>query len=133
MGGHGVLICALKNPGLYRSVSAFAPIAHPMDCPWGRTCLGAYLGEDRSVWRAWDATALIEDGATPIELLIDQGTADEFLAEQLHPQALVEACRARGFALNLRMQSDYDHSYHFVGTFIGEHLAYHAERLRAVD
>jgi S-formylglutathione hydrolase len=130
MGGHGALICALKNPGAYRSVSAFAPICNPIHCGWGEGCFGAYLGEDREAWRAWDATELIRDGAPPIPLLIDQGTADEFLTQQLHPAALTEVCRERGFPLTLRMQPDYDHSYHFIATFIGEHLAYHAHRLR---
>ena len=130
MGGHGALISALKFPGRYRSVSAFAPICHPMDCDWGRGCLGAYLGDDRAAWRDWDATELIRAGAAPIPLLIDQGTGDEFLeAGQLRPEALSAACRERGFPLTLRMQPDYDHSYHFIATFIGEHLAYHARAL----
>ena len=130
MGGHGALISALKHPGRYRSVSAFAPICHPMDCDWGRGCLGAYLGDDRSAWRDWDATELIRAGAAPIPLLIDQGTGDEFLAAgQLRPEALSAACRERGFPLTLRMQPDYDHSYHFIATFVGEHLAYHARAL----
>ena len=131
MGGHGALICALKNPGAYRSVSAFAPICHPMSCGWGEGCLGAYLGEDREVWKAWDATELVKSGAKPLPLLIDQGTGDEFLAEQLHPQALVDACLERGnFPVTLRMQEDYDHSYHFIASFIGEHLAFHARHLQ---
>jgi len=130
MGGHGALICALKNPGMFRSVSAFAPICHPSECSWGETCLGAYLGGDRDTWSAYDATSLIESGAQPLALLIDQGTADEFLTEQLHPQDLEAACAARNFPLTLRMQEGYDHSYHFIATFIGEHLAYHAEALR---
>ncbi|MBV5272562.1 MAG: S-formylglutathione hydrolase [Lamprocystis purpurea] len=130
MGGHGALISALKHPGLYRSVSAFAPICHPMDCDWGRGCFRAYLGDDQALWRTWDATALIRAGAAPIPLLIDQGTADEFLAAgQLKPEALARACQERGFPLTLRMQPDYDHSYHFIATFIGEHLAYHARAL----
>jgi len=122
MGGHGALVLALRNPGLYRAASAFAPICHPLACPWGVKAFSAYLGEDRSSWRAWDATCLIEDGATPLPLLIDQGSGDEFLAEQLHPEALQAACAARGIPLELRMQPDYDHSYHFIGSFIGEHL-----------
>ncbi|MDT8387699.1 MAG: S-formylglutathione hydrolase [Thiogranum sp.] len=129
MGGHGALICALKNPGAYRSVSAFAPICHPDGCGWGETCFSAYLGDDRNIWQAWDATQLIEAGATASSLLVDQGTADEFLAEQLYPQDLDAACTAHGIPLILRMQEGYDHSYHFIATFIGEHLAWHARAL----
>jgi len=130
MGGHGALICALKNPGLYQSVSAFAPICHPVDCGWGQGCFGAYLGDDQEAWKAWDATELVKAGATPIPLFIDQGTGDEFLADgQLHPEALIEACKQRDIPITLRMQEDYDHSYHFIASFIGEHLAYHARHL----
>jgi len=132
MGGHGALVCALRNPDQYCSVSAFAPIANPSVCPWGKGCFGAYLGQDRNTWRAYDATYLVEDGARIAEILIDQGTDDEFLAEQLYPQNLRAACRAQDLALTLRMQDGYDHSYHFIATFIGEHLAWHAERLRRV-
>ena len=130
MGGHGALICALKEAGSYRSVSAFAPVCHPTVCGWGQGCFGAYLGDEQKAWRACDATELIKAGAAEIPLLIDQGTSDEFLEEQLFPQDLQAACRARGFPLTLRMQDGYDHSYHFIATFIGEHLAYHAEALR---
>lgn len=134
MGGHGALISALKNPGLYRSVSAFAPICNPVSSGWGRGCFGAYLGDDPEVWKDWDATELIRAGAEPIQLLIDQGTADEFLLDgQLQPESLESVCAERGFPLRLRMRSDYDHSYHFIGTFIGEHLAYHANALTATD
>jgi S-formylglutathione hydrolase len=131
MGGHGALICALRDPGRYRSVSAFAPICNPMVSPWGRTCFGAYLGEDREAWRAYDATCLIEGGAPAMPLLIDQGTADEFLAEQLYPQNLEVVCRERDVPLRLRMQEGYDHSYHFIATFIGEHLSWHAAALNS--
>lgn len=132
MGGHGALISALKNPGLYRSVSAFAPICNPVESGWGRGCFAAYLGDDPASWKDWDATELIRAGAEPIPLLIDQGTDDEFLREgQLRPEALALACEERGFPLTLRMQPDYDHSYHFIATFIGEHLAYHARALAA--
>jgi S-formylglutathione hydrolase len=130
MGGHGALICALREPGRYRSVSAFAPICHPMACGWGQGCFRSYLGDDRETWAAYDAARLIEAGASAIPLLIDQGTADEFLAQQLHPASLERVCAARGFPLTLRWQEGYDHSYHFIATFIGEHLAYHAEHLR---
>jgi S-formylglutathione hydrolase len=134
MGGHGALISALKNPGLYRSVSAFAPICNPVESGWGRGCFAAYLGDDPASWRDWDATELIRAGAEPMPLFIDQGTDDEFLLEgQLGPEALSQACKERGIPLILRMQPNYDHSYHFIATFIGEHLAYHARALTARD
>jgi S-formylglutathione hydrolase len=129
MGGHGALICALKNPGMYASVSAFAPICNPVIAPWGQGCFAAYLGEDRTAWVAYDATRLIEAGATLPPALIDHGTGDEFLTEQLFPQNLQAACAEHGQALTLRMQPDYDHSYHFIASFIGEHLAFHAETM----
>ncbi len=131
MGGHGALISALKNEGAYRSVSAFAPICQPTICPWGMGCFGAYLGQDNKAWQEWDATHLIQNGAPIIPILIDQGTGDEFLAEQLYPENLQEACKDRGFPLTLRMQDGYDHSYHFIATFIGEHLAFHEKYLHA--
>ncbi|EGV16903.1 S-formylglutathione hydrolase [Thiocapsa marina] len=132
MGGHGALISALKNPGLYRSVSAFAPICNPVESGWGRGCFAAYLGDDPASWKDWDATELIRAGAEPMPLFIDQGTDDEFLLEgHLRPEALSQACKERGIPLILRMQPDYDHSYHFIATFIGEHLAYHARALTA--
>jgi S-formylglutathione hydrolase len=131
MGGHGALICALKNPGMYQSVSAFAPICHPVDCGWGQGCFSTYLGDDKDAWKAWDATELVKAGAAAIPLFIDQGTGDEFLADgQLHPEALIEACKQRDIPITLRMQEDYDHSYHFIASFIGEHLAYHAQHLQ---
>ena len=129
MGGHGALLCALRNAGGYRSVSAFAPICNPTRCSWGETCFSAYLGDDREAWKAYDATCLIEAGAQPVPLLIDQGSADEFLADQLYPKHLQAACTARNFPLTLRIQEGYDHSYHFISTFIGEHLAWHARAL----
>ena len=133
MGGHGALISALKNPGMYRAVSAFSPLCNPMDCGWGRGCFRAYLGDDESAWMAWDASVLIRSGAEPIPLLVDQGTDDEFLVDgQLKPEALSLACKERGFPLTLRMQPGYDHSYHFIATFIGEHLAFHARALAQV-
>jgi S-formylglutathione hydrolase len=130
MGGHGALICALKNPGAYRSVSAFAPICHPTVCGWGEGCFGAYLGDGRETWKAYDATELVAAGAAQLPLLIEQGSADEFLAEQLYPQDLEAVCNAHGFPLTLRMRDGYDHSYHFIASFIGEHLAYHAAALK---
>ena len=130
MGGHGALICALKNPGMYRSVSAFAPICTPVVCAWGQGCFGAYLGDDKAQWEAYDATCLIRSGAQGLPMLIDQGTADEFLAEQLFPQNLQAACAEQGLPLTLRRQEGYDHSYHFIASFIGEHLAWHAGHLK---
>ena len=129
MGGHGALVCALREVGAYRSVSAFSPICHPMVCGWGQGCFSAYLGDDQETWKAYDATELIIAGAAEIPLLIHQGTDDEFLAEQLYPQDLEAACEARAFPLTLVRQKGYDHSYHFISTFIGEHLAYHAKAL----
>ena len=132
MGGHGALICALKNPQRYRSVSAFSPICHPSECDWGKGCFSAYLGDDSSLWSAYDATELIKSGAKFDKLLIDQGTADEFYREkQLLPEDFQTACDALGQPLTLRMQDGYDHSYHFVASFIGEHLDYHAAALKA--
>jgi S-formylglutathione hydrolase len=129
MGGHGALTLALRNPGRWTSVSAFAPIAAPMRCPWGEKALGGYLGADRDAWRRHDATALIEDGARLPELLVDQGEADPFLETQLKPQLLEAACREAGIPLTLRRQAGYDHSYYFIATFMDDHLRWHAERL----
>lgn len=132
MGGHGALTLALKNPQTYRSVSAFAPIVAPGQVPWGHKALGGYLGDDRAGWRAHDAVALIADGARVREILVDQGTADGFLADQLKPDLLEAACKEAGIDLTLRMQDGYDHSYYFIASFIEDHLRWHAERLGAV-
>ncbi len=129
MGGHGALTVALRNPARFRSVSAFAPIVSPSQCPWGERALSGYLGEDRSNWREYDACALIEDGARLSGLLIDQGSADDFLEGQLKTHLLQEAVDAAGMKATIRMQDGYDHSYFFVSTFIAEHIAWHAERL----
>ncbi|BBD96538.1 S-formylglutathione hydrolase [Sphingobium amiense] len=129
MGGHGALTIGLTFADRYRAVSAFAPIVAPSQVPWGQKALGGYLGVDRSGWRRHDAVALIEDGARLPDLLVDQGDADPFLAEQLRPELLAEACRSAGQPLTLRMQPGYDHSYYFISTFMGEHLRWHAERL----
>ncbi|HEY0130766.1 MAG TPA: S-formylglutathione hydrolase [Allosphingosinicella sp.] len=131
MGGHGALTLALRNPGRYRSVSAFAPIVAPGQVPWGEKALGAYLGPDRAAWRAHDAVALIEDGARVPEILVDQGAADSFLEGQLRPELLEAACRDAGIPLTLRMQPGYDHSYYFISTFMEDHLRWHFERLSA--
>jgi S-formylglutathione hydrolase len=130
MGGHGALTIALRNPDRFRSVSAFAPIVAPSQVPWGAKALGGYLGQDRSAWRKHDAVALIEDGARVPEILVDQGEADSFLGRELKPELLADACAAAGIPLTLRMQQGYDHSYHFISTFMEDHLRWHAERLR---
>ncbi len=130
MGGHGALTIALRNPDRFRSVSAFAPIVAPLHCPWGEKALTGYLGPDRADWRAYDACALIADGARVADILVDQGEADGFLDEQLKPALLAEACTAAGIDLTLRMQPGYDHSYNFISTFMPDHVAWHAERLR---
>jgi len=129
MGGHGALICALKNPGRYRSVSAFAPICHPSACPWGEKAFTHYLGPERDAWRQWDASLLLPDAQEQLPMLIDQGEADEFLSQQLKPQALADAARACGYPLTLRMQPGYDHSYYFIASFIDDHLRHHAAAL----
>ncbi len=131
MGGHGALIVALKNPGAYRSVSAFSPIVAPTQCPWGEKAFSGYLGSDRASWSEWDATELVKKGGNRIPLLIDQGDADNFLAEQLKPELLQAACKAADHPLTLRMQPGYDHSYFFIASFIGDHLRYHADALAA--
>ena len=130
MGGHGALTISLRNPGRYRSTSAFAPIVSPMTCPWGHKALRGYLGHDRSGWAEYDACALIAGGARLPNLLVDQGDADNFLTEQLKTHLLVEACAAAGQQATIRMQLGYDHSYYFISTFMADHLAWHAERLK---
>ncbi|HLD64633.1 MAG TPA: S-formylglutathione hydrolase [Pseudomonas sp.] len=126
MGGHGALVCALRNPGRYQSLSAFAPIVNPMDCPWGQKAFGRYLGEDRSRWREWDACSLLANAQAPLPMLVDQGDRDDFLASQLKPEALVAVAKAAGHALTLRLQPGYDHSYFFIASFIDDHLRHHA-------
>lgn len=129
MGGHGALTIGLRNPDRFRSVSAFAPICAPTQCPWGHKALGGYLGTDQRAWQAFDACALINAGARVPELLVDQGTADQFLAEQLRPELLQQACEQHDIGLTLRMQPGYDHSYYFIASFIEDHLRWHAQRL----
>jgi S-formylglutathione hydrolase len=132
MGGHGALTLALRHPELFRSVSAFAPIAAPMRCPWGQKAFGGYLGADQSAWRAHDATELMKEAGRapfPQGILIDQGLADKFLAEQLYPEAFEEACRAAGQPLELRRHAGYDHGYYFISTFVEDHLRFHRNRL----
>jgi S-formylglutathione hydrolase len=129
MGGHGALTIALRNPGRFKAVSAFAPISSPMRCPWGEKALGGYLGPNREAWAMYDACALIGGGARIPDVLVDQGSADGFLETQLKPELLKEACAKAGIPLTLRMQDGYDHSYFFIATFIEDHLRWHAARL----
>jgi len=131
MGGHGALTVALRNSGRFRSVSAFAPIVAPSKVPWGQKALASYLGEHRALWRQHDAVALIEDGDRLPEILVDVGTADPFLEQQLRPELLERACADAGIALTLGRQPGYDHSYYFISTFMAEHLRWHSERLTA--
>ena len=129
MGGHGALTIALRNPGRYRSVSAFSPIVAPSRVPWGQKAFSAYLGDDREAWKQYDACELVKSATEKLPLLIDQGEADEFLETQLKPEWLVDACAASGHPLELRMRPGYDHSYYFIASFIGEHIAWHAKTL----
>jgi len=130
MGGHGALTLGLTYPEKFKSLSAFAPIVAPGQVPWGHKALGGYLGDDRAAWRKHDAVALLEDGNLPAgAVLVDQGEADGFLAEQLRPELLDAACKAAGVDLTLRLQPGYDHSYNFISTFMEDHIRWHAERL----
>ncbi|EKV28055.1 S-formylglutathione hydrolase [Caenispirillum salinarum AK4] len=131
MGGHGALVCALRNPGRYVSVSAFAPIANPSAVPWGEKALGHLLGADRARWREWDASALLAEAREHLPTLIDQGDRDTFLETQLRPEVLKHAAEAAGYPVTLRMQPGYDHSYYFIATFIEDHLRHHAKALGA--
>ncbi|MCQ4257667.1 S-formylglutathione hydrolase [Stutzerimonas stutzeri] len=131
MGGHGALVCALKNPGRYQSLSAFAPIANPVDCPWGEKAFTGYLGSDRSRWRDWDACSLIGKAQEKLPILVDQGDRDDFMADQLKPHALEAAARAAEYPLKLRIQPGYDHSYYFISSFIEDHLQHHAQALKS--
>ena len=129
MGGHGALVAALRTPGGYRSVSAFAPIAHPVAVPWGIKAFGGYLGPDRARWADWDASLLMRKAAFPGSILVDQGQQDQFLENQLRPDALEAAARDSGQSLVLRRHDGYDHSYWFIQSFIEDHMRWHAERL----
>src|SRR6202163_4997163 len=131
MGGHGALTVALRNPTRYRAASAFSPIVAPSQVPWGIKALGGYLGGNKETWRKHDAVALIEDGARFSDLLVDYGDADPFLSEQLRPELLQSACEKANIPLKLRSQPGYDHSYYFISTFMGDHLRWHAARLKA--
>ncbi len=131
MGGHGALIAALREPQRYQSVSAFAPICQPTQCPWGEKAFSHYLGTQRETWMEWDASALMAQATQQLPMLIDQGEADSFLVEQLKPAALQDAAERAGYPLTLRMQPGYDHSYYFIASFIEEHLRFHAQALLA--
>ncbi len=131
MGGHGALICALRHPGRYRSVSALAPIVAPSQVPWGQKALGAYLGDDPAAWAAWDACELVAQASERLPLLVDQGEADPFLAKELQPERLVAACEAVGHPITLRRHPTYDHSYYFIASVMADHVAHHAAALFA--
>ena len=131
MGGHGALSIALKKPGQFKSVSAFSPICSPLNCPWGHKTLGNYLGADRDSWAQYDTVALVAEASEHLPVLVDQGEADNFLDEQLKTPLLIEAAKRAGFPMDIRMQPEYDHSYFFIATFIGEHMAFHARALGA--
>ncbi|OLL29258.1 S-formylglutathione hydrolase [Burkholderia sp. SRS-W-2-2016] len=129
MGGHGALVIALRNPGRYRSVSAFSPIVAPSQVPWGEKALGAYLGDERDAWKQYDAVELVGSASEKLPLLVEQGGGDEFLAKQLRPELLQDACAKAGHPLQLKLRDGYDHSYYFIASFIGEHFAFHAKAL----
>jgi len=129
MGGHGALVCALRNPQLYKSVSAFSPISAPSQCPWGQKAFRHYLGTDRAAWAEYDATELVARHAFAGTILIDQGTADPYLAEQLQCEKFAAAARDSGQALTLNMRDGYDHGYYFINTFLANHLRHHRDRL----
>ncbi|MCL6684718.1 S-formylglutathione hydrolase [Sphingomonas alba] len=130
MGGHGALTVALNHPDRFRSVSAFAPIVAPSQVPWGQKALAGYLGDDRAAWRRHDTVALIDDGASVDEILVDVGKSDPFIEKELRPELLEESCKAAGIPLTLRRHAGYDHSYYFISTFMADHIAWHAERLK---
>lgn len=130
MGGHGALITALRNPGCYRSVSAFAPVVAPSQVPWGQKAFTAYLGADPSVWKEWDAVELIATAQERLPILVDQGETDEFLRKQLRPELLEQACAQAGHPLTLRRHAGYDHSYYFIASFMVDHFAHHAKALK---
>jgi S-formylglutathione hydrolase len=129
MGGHGALTIALKNPGQYKSVSAFSPIVSPLSCPWGDKVLSNYLGDDREIWAQYDSVELVKSATEHLPVLVDQGDSDNFLVEQLKTELLISAAEKADYPMQIRMQPNYDHSYFFIATFIGEHIAFHARAL----
>ena len=130
MGGHGALTLGLRNPDVYRSISAFAPIVAPSQVPWGQKAFQAYLGNDPQTWQQYDAVELIKTSQKQLPILIDQGAADSFLAEQLKPELFVAACKEKHYPITLNMRESYDHSYYFIASFIEEHINFHAQFLR---
>ena len=130
MGGHGALSIALKNPSLYRSVSAFAPIVAPVNCPWGQKAFRLYLGENKKAWEEYDSVSLVQRAKGKLPMLVDQGSNDQFLEVQLQPTRFIEACTQANYPLIYRFREGYDHSYFFIESFIEEHLRFHAEHLR---
>ena len=130
MGGHGALTIGMRNPDTFKSISAFSPIVSPMNCPWGEKALSGYLGDDRTSWTHYDACKLIENGARPAALLIEQGLGDNFMAEQLKPELIESACEGTSIDLMVNRREGYDHSYYFISTFLSDHIAWHAERLK---
>ncbi len=133
MGGHGALVTALRNPGRYRSVSAFAPVVAPSQVPWGQKAFTAYLGADVSAWKEWDAVELVASASERLPILVDQGETDEFLRKQLRPELLEEACAAAGHPLTLRRHAGYDHSYYFIATLMADHFAHHAKAIQGLS
>ncbi|HAA54075.1 MAG TPA: S-formylglutathione hydrolase [Myxococcales bacterium] len=131
MGGHGALVLSLRHPELYRSVSAFSPICAPTQCPWGEKAFSGYLGDDKEAWKAHDTCELLANTDNALPMLVDQGTSDGFLEEQLKPQLLEAVCKEKGHSLTLRMQEGYDHSYYFIASFIEDHIKHHAKALKA--
>lgn len=131
MGGHGALMLALRNPQRFVSASAFAPIVNPTQVPWGEKALTAYLGEDRSLWEAWDSCSLLQQATHPLPMLLDQGDSDQFLADQLRPERLEAIAREKNYPLTVRIQPGYDHSYYFIASFVEDHLRFHAKYLLA--
>ena len=129
MGGHGALVLHLRNPDLFKSVSAFAPISAPSKVPWGRKAFSNYLGPDENSWKAYDASVLVRERPSGATMLVDQGLSDKFLERELRPELLEEACKASGQKLNSRRHEGYDHSYYFIQTFIADHIRHHAEAL----
>jgi len=130
MGGHGAITIGLKNPGRYRSISAFSPICHPLDCPWGDKALRRYLGDDRTLWEKYDSVELMKKAQIQLPMLVDQGLADSFLEEQLKPETLEAAAAETSYPLTLRQHEGYDHSYFFISSFIEDHLRFHAQYLK---
>ncbi|MDO6619077.1 S-formylglutathione hydrolase [Shewanella sp. 6_MG-2023] len=129
MGGHGAITIGLKNPQQYQSISAFSPICNPINCPWGQKAFNGYLGSDQTSWAEYDSSELMKNSMVKVPMLVDQGTEDNFLVEQLKPESLIEAAKAQQYPLTLRMQEGYDHSYFFISSFIEDHLRFHAKHL----